>query len=144
MVRANYLFEKFGWEGDYLPLPYKVLKGDASDKIPSLIPRLRSDKVLGICRRWVHRGDDIVDVAGILQVLLTEEWSGAFAWVKDALRDVDSELYRGLDRNFKVVCPQYVPWQTLPLKNLGYGKDTVNNLLQNYYGFSAEDFYLHV
>jgi len=140
VVRAGYLYEKFKWEGDYLPLPYKVIKGDASDNIPSLIPRLRSAEVLKICRKWVEEGSHTSN-GHILGAMMGYTWSGAFAWVATALCDVDSDLYRALDRNFKVVCPQYVDWRTLPLKQLGYTVGAVNSLLETHYGFPAEDFY---
>jgi len=138
VARASYLYEKFGWEGDYLPLPYKVIKGDASDRVPPIVPRLRSAEVLKICRQWVEDGAHASN-GHILGAMMGHTWSGAFSWVAAALRDADSDLHRALDRNFKVVCPRYVDWRGLPLKRLGYTADAVNHLLGSFYGFPTED-----
>ena len=114
--RVTYLRGKFGLEMDYLPVWWKVIRGDSSDGIPSGLPRFPSKKLVSICSSIVGRTN--WDVEGFLCQL------------GDAvLTDVIKENIR---RNHDVIRPKISATSDFTLKRLGSSLEEVGDLLSYY------------
>jgi 5'-3' exonuclease len=126
--RREYILNKYGIDLDFLPVWYKVIHGDDSDKIPNVIPRLAKKKLIQLC---VELADvDALDSA--VRFLASTEFSDAFKWVKAQAADKESDLYAALKRNHTVVSPRLVPVSDLRFKRLGADLGEVNRLLVFY------------
>ena len=109
--RRSYIKGKFGIDRNYLPIWWKVVRGDPSDGIPSSIPRFPSKKLVSIC----------MSSAGMPNTV---------GWFSDQVGGgVSKDL---IERNFQVISPNVVPVSDFKLKRLGCTEDEIKQLLQYY------------
>lgn len=88
---------KTGLQGfRHLPLLYKVIRGDSSDNIPPGIPRLRHEKLMALLLTLPHSKslDDLYNYIEKTGVITSEKLE---------------EFRPGIERNFRLVLPRYVP-----------------------------------
>jgi hypothetical protein len=126
--RRSYLLEKYGLDMEHLPVWYKVVRGDSSDRIPAGILRFPSKVLAGLC------GDlkDTVDFQEFAGWLRDAKLSKAFSWVRDQAGDEGSELYRRLEANWKVVVPRVVPMGDFRYKRFDSSFQEIQNILLHY------------
>ena len=110
MDRTSYLKEKFGLEMDWLPVWYKVVRGDPSDGIPSAIPRYPSKKLIPICSGASPDAD--------------VDWFIKAVGVPVVVEDIK--------RNYGVVVPNIISINSFTLKRLGCSHEGAMELLQYY------------
>ena len=113
--RVSYLREKFGFELDYLPMWWKVVRGDSSDGIPSSVPRFPSKKLVKIC---------IDSAEGPPKDI---EW-----FMKKIGFPCEGQIWSDVQRNYGVVRPIVIPVSEFKLKRLGASVDEVKELLRYY------------
>jgi 5'-3' exonuclease len=127
--RKSYIEGKYGFALDYLPVWYKVFRGDASDKVPASIPRIPGKSILRICSS-LKPGATLKDL--VSELSFRGQWSKAFSWVADQVKDEGSELYQALVRNYAVVCPKTVPVTDFRLKRIEASDGEIQRLLAYY------------
>ena len=109
--RSGYLREKFGLDLNYLPVWWKVVRGDRSDGIPSSIPRFPTKKLIEICLEAVGDERDV-------------------PWF---ISKIGEETVRAdVERNYFVVCPRIVPLSDFRLKRLVCSEEEARKILQYY------------
>ena len=108
--RVSYIKEKFGFEMDYLPVWWKVVRGDRSDGIPSSIPRYPSKKLVQLCSSSSPASD--------------VNWFINNVGIQCSREDVE--------RNYNVVVPKVVPVSEFKLKRLGITETEALDLLRYY------------
>jgi 5'-3' exonuclease len=126
--RRAYIEKKYGLDLDFLPVWYKVIRGDASDKVPNIIPRFPTKKLVQLCY-------DLADVADLdlaAGYLASIEVSPAFKWVSDQAKDKESDLRNALFQNYNVVCPLLKPVSELSLKRFNTPVGEIQGLLAYY------------
>lgn len=127
---------------DYLPVWYKVIRGDSSDKIPPAIRRLPSKLVEAIIMKTYDEleGDDFskrsFDVfISCVDSVLSEHTSW---WVKSGCplsKNTGCDTYKDLKRNYEVVKPIYKEFNVdFRIKKDQYVVDSskVNEILSRY------------
>jgi 5'-3' exonuclease len=126
--RRGYIEGKYGVGLDFLPVWHKVIRGDASDKVPSVIPRFPSKKLIQLC------GDlaGVWDLGRAMEYLAAMELSRAFGWVKKQAADGESALFQDMRRNHTVVCPKLVPVGDLCFKRFKTSFEEARSLLSYY------------
>ena len=115
--RASYLKEKFGLDLDYLPVWWKVVRGDQSDGIPSSIPRFPSKKLVGLCLEAATGLPK--DIPWFMQKI-GYPFEGA------------AQIRGNVQRNYDVVCPKVISISEFKLKRLGASLEEVKELLGYY------------
>ena len=111
--RLSYIKGKFGLEMDWLPIWWKVVRGDPSDGIPSAIPRYSGKKLRELCLRRDLKG---ASVEYFVQVLGT----------------VTQDVVENITRNYMVLKPKIVPVDEFRLVRLGASYDEARQLLEFY------------
>jgi 5'-3' exonuclease len=126
--RRAYLEGKYGVALDFLPIWYKVIRGDSSDRVPNVIPRFPSKKLAQLCMdlAWV------TDLDQAMSYLSAMELSNSFRWVSEQAGSQESELYQGMKRNHTVVCPRLVPVEDLRFKRFDTSHEEAQSLLSYY------------
>jgi 5'-3' exonuclease len=116
--REEYISSKFQLEGfDYLPVWYKVIRGDSSDKIPVALPRYPTKELISLCKDLPLRATFPEFIYRLLQSSLSSKWSSI-------LEDISSQgvIYNNLLRNYQIVSPDIVPINDLKFKKLGFSQ----------------------
>lgn len=104
-ISAKYLNEKSPLYYDYLPLWVKVVRGDSSDKIPAGIPRFPADKLKELVDK-IPQSQDFEEFLSTLKLLnLSSAWKARIA----PAFDKESDMYKQLYTNYRVVKPAYLP-----------------------------------
>jgi 5'-3' exonuclease len=126
--RREYIKEKYGIDLEYLPVWYKVIRGDASDHIPVAIPRLSSSVLVKLC------GDlkGSRDFKDLVLWLRGANLSKAFLWVKEQINDEESDLYTRLEANWRVIVPRVVGMDAFRFKRFETSLDELQRLLEYY------------
>lgn len=109
--RIEYIKRKFGLDLDYLPVWWKVVRGDRSDGIPSSIPRFPTKKLQSLCMEAVGDERDI-------------------PWFLSKVGE--TPFQEAIERNFDMVRPRIVPLSEFKLKRLGCTEGEVSELLRYY------------
>jgi 5'-3' exonuclease len=126
--RREYIAKKYGVELDFLPVWYKALKGDASDKVPNIIPRFPTKKLVQLCYDLAK----VVDLDQVTEYMASMEVSPAFKWVTEGFADRRSDLCGALRRNYAVVCPRLLPVSEMSLKSFSTPVEEIRGLLAYY------------
>jgi 5'-3' exonuclease len=126
--RRAYIEGKYGISLDFLPVWHKVIRGDSSDKVPNVIPRFPSKKLLQLCSDLALE----TDLDRVMLYLSSMELSKAFGWVSEQAASRESDLYQGMLRNHLVVCPKLVPVQDLSFKRFNTSIEEAQSLLSYY------------
>lgn len=100
--RKAHISEKFGIDKDWLPLLWKVVKGDAGDCIPIGLERFPSKDLSAICNQVE---DDQISFADLKALLLGHEYSGKWKEAIKALDDPSSDWSEKLELNYNLVKP---------------------------------------
>jgi hypothetical protein len=102
----TYINQKYGYDLEYLPVWEKVMRGDVSDGIPNVCPRMTTLVHEAVMRNKDHQ--DIEEFIADLKINSTklEEKFGA-------------EIYDKLRINYKIVMPKYQDISTLKLRRVG-------------------------
>jgi 5'-3' exonuclease len=127
--RKAYIENKYGFALDYLPVWYKVFRGDTSDKVPASIRRMPVKTIHRICSS-LKPDATVTDLVNELS--LKDQWSKAFSWVADQVKNEDSELHQALVRNYAVVRPMVVPVSEFRLKRIEVPAEGIQRLLDYY------------
>jgi hypothetical protein len=127
--RKAYIEKKYGLGLDFLPVWYKVIRGDASDKVPNIIPRFPSKQLVRLCLDLAN--ESYLDPA--LSYMASMKVSSAFKWVTEQAGERGSVLREAFKRNLLVVSPRIIPVSKLSLKRAGAPVEEVQDLL-SYYG----------
>lgn len=133
--RRDYLMEKFKLPLENLPIVWKMVRGDSSDKIPNAIPRFPSKDLIQMAVDLA----EVTDFQTIIQYMrdsledktsmhFTATWKERLAPVNDA----DSDLYKALELNYKVIVPVPPKYEELEFKKLGISPEEAYSLLQHY------------
>jgi 5'-3' exonuclease len=126
--RRGYILEKYGLDLDFLPVQWKVVRGDSSDKIPVAIPRFSSKNLVQMC----YDLKDSRSFDDMVSWLQSANLSKAFDWVKEQVRDSGSDLYKTLETNWSVVCPKIVDINEFRLKRFVSPLQEIQDLLSYY------------
>jgi hypothetical protein len=126
--RSGYIFDKYGFSLDFLPVAYKVLRGDRSDNIPVALPRVSKRVILGMCSAL----EGVRDFQAFCEVLVKATWSKAFSWVPMAVATEGSDLRVSLENNWKVVNPVVRPVSEFSFKRFNIGEEEARSLLDYY------------
>jgi len=113
--RSEYLNGKFGLDMDYLPVWWKVVRGDPSDGIPSSVPRFPSKKLRLLCSESAGK-----DIPWFMQKI---GYPGIIS---------GGDIWRNMERNLKVIEPKIIPIDEFKLKRLGISYDDGIELLKYY------------
>lgn len=103
--RKKHIFEKYGIEKDWLPLLWKVVKGDPGDCIPIGLQRFPSKDLSAICGEFE---DDRPSFESLVQCLLSHKYSGIWNEKIRQLCDKSSDDYKRLETNYFLVKPMDV------------------------------------
>jgi 5'-3' exonuclease len=125
--RREYITKKYGLDLDFLPVWYKVIHGDASDKVPNIVPRFPTKKLVQLC----HDLAEVEDLDTAASYLASMEVSQAFKYVELANKK-ESGLYEVLKRNYDVVCPRLLPVSEMVLKSFSTSVGQIKELLAYY------------
>jgi 5'-3' exonuclease len=128
MDRRGYLKEKYGLDLEFLPVFWKVVRGDASDRIPVAIPRFPGKLLVQMCQELGNR----YDFEGMLTWLQSVSLSKAFMYVKDQIKDTESDLYKALSGNWKVVVPRILDVKKFNFKRFALSFSDIQELLVYY------------
>jgi len=131
--RRAYIKEKYGVDLDYLPVWYKVVRGDSSDGVPASIPRFPTKKLVSICEEsdrdcfagngWFYRGNWFLEQTG----LIPDEYhyvvpeSAQVPSIKSVSVEESMKLKCMIDtitRNLVVVSPRILDISEFKLKRL--------------------------
>jgi 5'-3' exonuclease len=126
--RQAYLAKKYGVELDFLPIWYKIFKGDASDKVPNLIPRFPKKKLVQLCYDLA----EVSDLDQATEYLASMEVSTAFKWVVDLANKKEYGFYDAIKKNYDVVCPRILPVSEMTLKSFSTPVEEIKGLLAYY------------
>ena len=121
--RRAYILNKFGLDLDYLPVWWKVIRGDASDCIPAAMPRFPSKKLREICLSS-SCGFDYVTSAGDVM--------GCWTFLPSDLAILVNAKRRAVERNICMVYPMTVPVSDLKLKRFTCSLADIEELLGHY------------
>jgi hypothetical protein len=114
MDRMGYIRDKYGMDLDFLPLWWKVVRGDKSDGIAPSLPRYPSKKLLSHCIGMAASGNDSVEcLVSFIGGLSVEQCERVMV-------------------NYKVVRPIIVPVSSFGFKRLNASFDDVMGLLKFY------------
>jgi 5'-3' exonuclease len=126
--RRAYIGGKYGIDSDFLPVWHKVIRGDSSDKVPSVIPRFPHKKLLQLCVDLAQ----VTDLDQAMSYLSSMELSKAFRWVSEQAASKESNLYRDMLRNHTVISPKLVPVRDFSLKRINTSLEEARSLLSYY------------
>ena len=124
--RTEHIQKKYGLNLDYLPVIWKIIKGDAGDCIPIAVPRFPTKTILEICNKYDF--SDIPSFEEIISMLGNAEYTGKMKETMSGLKDENSDVYKNLKLNYSLVCPLY-------LKDLGLVKfkcDSLSSVFSRY------------
>ena len=104
----EHMRHKYELDLDYLPLLWKVIKGDSGDCIPIGFERFPTKILKGLCldERFHSNNvtfDDCIDV-----LLEYKNYTGKTKESIEKLKDKNSDLYKKLEINYKLVKPMYL------------------------------------
>jgi len=116
--RRGYIKGKFGLDLDYLPVWWKAVRGDRSDRIPSAVPRFPSKGLVSICSEAAIGPPK--DIAWFMQKI-------GYPGIIDA-----GAIRSAVERNLGLVSPEIVPVSEFRLKRLGCSLEEVFGLLGFY------------
>lgn len=113
----GYIEKKYELNLPYLPIWYKVLKGDPSDKIPNASPRYPKNKIIQICMDL----RDTQSFDSFIEYLVKNN--------HEALLKNKEQLYK----NYQVVMPFYVEAKDIHFKKLpNQTQEQIKDLLSYY------------
>ena len=104
--RKAHIQKKYGLELDYLPVIWKIIKGDAGDCIPIAIPRFPTKNLLEICNK--HDFSEIPSFEKIIDWLGEIEYTGKMKEVMKDIKNENSDVYKNLKLNYSLVTPLYL------------------------------------
>jgi len=119
--RETYIKDKFGLDLDYLPIWYKVVRGDSSDGIPASIPRFPTRRLVSIC----EASDK--DCFGIGWFY---EQAGLIDYDLEVVKDRD--VIEAVSRNLAVVAPRILEISEFKLKRFDITYAEGHDLLAYY------------
>lgn len=93
---------KCGVSKDFLPMIWKVVKGDSGDCIPIGLKRFPSKDLTEICSTVES---DNLSFEEIINLLLKHEYKGIWKERIQVLKDKNSETYKKLEMNYNLVKP---------------------------------------
>jgi 5'-3' exonuclease len=130
--KEEYIREKYELELPFLPIWWKVARGDSSDKIPAGAPRIRKTELIPLCLELKDTQD--------FEVFMEAFRETKYAERKNAL---GIDLEADLKRNYDLVMPHYLDlddleWRKTPDKMSGYAVCSKYNMV------SLSDFYVRV
>jgi 5'-3' exonuclease len=127
--RVGYIKDKFGLAVDFLPLLWKVVRGDSSDKIPVALRRFPTKVLVKLCNEFegLQTFDNIVEVLASSVGFLSSSWS----WLSDDLAS-HGKAYNALKLNYEVVRPRLVNVNEFVLKRFNCSGDELDRVLGRY------------
>ena len=106
--RKEYILKKYELDLDYLPILWKLIKGDSGDCIPIGIERFPTKILKELCKDKVFNSND-VSFEDCIKVL--KSYNNYTPKIKESvnkLGDKKSELYEKLRLNYLLVKPMYI------------------------------------
>lgn len=100
--------KKYELDLDYLPLLWKIIKGDSGDCIPIGIKQFPTKILKELCydKRFCNNDVTFEDCVNVL--LEYKNYTGKTKENIEQLKDKESELYKKLSINYKLVKPMYL------------------------------------
>lgn len=105
--RRIHIKEKYELDFDYLPLLWKVIRGDDGDCIPIGVERFPAKILKELCKNE-KLNDNNVTFETCVQILKSYNYSGKMKEIMKDLNDPESSLYKKLEINYKLVKPMYL------------------------------------
>lgn len=106
--RSKHIYNKYGLNFDYLPVLWKVIKGDAGDCIPIGIERFPTKILQELCKDE-RFNDNNVTFETCLEILKSyKNYTPKIKSLIEQLKDEESDLYKKLKINYKLVKPMYL------------------------------------
>ena len=106
--RRSHIVDKYGIDKDYLPLLWKVVKGDSGDCIPIGIERFPSKILQELCLDERFNKNNVSFEECVDVITGYTKYSDKMKETVKQLRDKNSELYKKLETNYKLVKPVYL------------------------------------
>ena len=106
--RKEHIKEKYELELNYLPLLWKVIKGDSGDCIPIGIERFSSKILKELCRNEKLNNNDVSFETCVEILKYYNNYNQKFKDLIKQLDDSESDLYKKLELNYKLVKPMYL------------------------------------
>lgn len=106
--RREYIKKKYDLDLDYLPILWKVVKGDSGDCIPIGIERFPTKILQELCKNEIFNSNE-VSFEDCVKIL--KSYNNYTLKIKEAinaLSDEKSDLYRKLKKNYFLVKPMYI------------------------------------
>lgn len=104
----SHIKEKYKLDLDYLPLLWKVIKGDNGDCIPIGIERFPTKILKELCYDKRFCSNDVTFEDCIDVLLEYKNYTGKTKENIEQLKNKESELYKKLSINYKLVKPMYL------------------------------------
>lgn len=104
----EHIKHKYELDLDYLPLLWKVIKGDSGDCIPIGIKRFPTKILKELCSdERLH--NNYVSFEDCINILISyKNYTGKIKETIEKLKDKNSDLYKKLKINYKLVKPMYL------------------------------------
>jgi len=118
--RREYVKGRYGINLDYLPIWYKVVRGDASDCIPAAIPRFSSKKLVSICEASEN---DCFGVGWFYE---------AVGLITKGGKVINQKLVDAVSRNLSVVSPRILDTSDFKLNRFNITYEEGQELLSYY------------
>lgn len=106
--RRQHLKEKYKLDLNYLPVLWKIIKGDSGDCIPIGIERFPTKILKELCLDS-RLNDNNVNFETCVEIIKSyKNYTGKIKEVIDQLKNKNSDLYKKLEINYKLVKPMVI------------------------------------
>ena len=106
--RNEHMNHKYGLNLNYLPVLWKVIKGDSGDCIPIGIERFPKKILQELCKDERFNDNDISFETCIEILKSYKNYTPKIKILIEQLKDKKSDLYKKLEINYKLVKPMYL------------------------------------
>ena len=106
--RRQHLKEKYGLDLNYLPVLWKIIKGDGGDCISIGIERFPTKILKELCLNSRLKDNDVSFETCVEIIKSYKNYTGKTKEVVDQLKNKNSDLYKKLEINYKLVKPMII------------------------------------
>jgi len=137
--RKTYIKEKYGVDLNYLPIWFKVVRGDSSDGIPASISRFPTKKLISICEEsdkeccgigWFYGQTGLTEAQHTDNILKLCHEPSVSSEVCKVIKD--EAAVEAVSRNLRVVAPRILDVSEFKLKRLDMSYAEGQELLAYY------------
>ena len=108
MDRSKHINHKYGLDFDYLPILWKIIKGDSGDCIPIGIERFPTKILQELCKDKRLKNNDVSFEICIEILKSYKNYTPKMKILIEKLNDEESNLYKKLEINYNLVKPLYL------------------------------------